>query len=65
MTYASDLTHLVLVFEDNRLIGPLYGQFDQHLALIEQKLDVDATARTVGDCSAARGELQALLDPAP
>jgi phosphate starvation-inducible protein PhoH and related proteins len=45
MTYASDLTHLVLVFEDNRLIGPLYGQFDQHLALIEQKLGVDATAR--------------------
>jgi len=27
------------------LIGPLYGQFDQHLALIEQKLGVDATAR--------------------
>lgn len=45
MTYASDLTHLELVFEDNRLIGPLYGQFDQHLALIEQKLSVDATAR--------------------
>jgi phosphate starvation-inducible protein PhoH and related proteins len=45
MNYASDLTHLVLAFEDNRLIGPLYGQFDQHLALIEQKLGVDATAR--------------------
>lgn len=45
MTYASDLTHLVLVFEDNRLIAHLYGQFDQHLALIEQKLGVDATAR--------------------
>jgi phosphate starvation-inducible PhoH-like protein len=45
MTYASDLTHLVLVFEDNRLIAHLYGQFDQHLALIEQRLGVDATAR--------------------
>ena len=45
MSYASDLTHLELVFEDNRLIGHLYGQFDQHLALLEQRLGVDATAR--------------------
>jgi phosphate starvation-inducible PhoH-like protein len=45
MTHASDMTHVVLVFDDNRLIGRLYGEFDQHLALIEQRLGVDATAR--------------------
>jgi len=45
MTHASDMTHVVLVFDDNRLIGPLYGQFDQNLALVEQRLGVDATAR--------------------
>ncbi|MEJ8475113.1 PhoH family protein [Roseibium algae] len=42
---ASDLTHIVLAFEDNRLIGDLFGQFDQNLAIIEQKLGVDAIAR--------------------
>lgn len=45
MTHASDMTHMVLAFDDNRLIGDLYGQFDQHLALVEQRLGVDATAR--------------------
>lgn len=42
---ASDMTHIVLAFEDNRLIGDLFGQFDQNLALIEQRLGVDAIAR--------------------
>lgn len=42
---ASDMAHLVLTFDDNRLAGALFGQFDEHLALIEQKLHVDARAR--------------------
>ncbi len=42
---ASDTTHIVLTFENNRLASDLFGQFDQNLALIEQKLGVDARAR--------------------
>ncbi|MFN0265179.1 PhoH family protein [Tepidamorphus sp. 3E244] len=34
-----------LTFEDNRLASALFGQFDEHLALLEQKLDVEASAR--------------------
>ncbi len=45
VSHASDMTHLVLVFDDNRLAGDLFGQFDQNLALVEQGLKVDATAR--------------------
>ena len=30
-----------LTFEDNRLASALYGDFDQNLALIEQRLGVD------------------------
>lgn len=45
MSHASDMTHMVLAFDDNRLVGDLYGQFDQNLALIEQKLGVDVVAR--------------------
>ncbi|HET7409093.1 MAG TPA: PhoH family protein, partial [Paracoccaceae bacterium] len=39
------MAHIALSFEDNRLAGSLFGQFDQHLALIEQKLGIDARAR--------------------
>ena len=42
---ASDTTHIALTFENNRLAGELFGQFDQNLALIEQKLKIDARAR--------------------
>jgi phosphate starvation-inducible PhoH-like protein len=34
-----------LAFEDNRLVAQLYGDFDQNLALIEQRLKVSATPR--------------------
>jgi len=34
-----------LVFDNNRLAGALYGEFDQNLALIERRLGVDARAR--------------------
>ena len=65
---ASDISHVVLAFDDNRLVGDLFGQFDQNLALIEQHLDVDIVARgnqvTVkGDhegCEQARHVLEAL-----
>ncbi|WP_102959587.1 PhoH family protein [Mangrovicella endophytica] len=42
---ASDMAHVVLAFEDNRLASRLFGQFDENLALIEQRLSIDARAR--------------------
>ncbi|WP_228259609.1 PhoH family protein [Siculibacillus lacustris] len=42
--HASDLTHVVLAFDDNRLIGDLYGEFDQNLAEIERRLKVTVIA---------------------
>ncbi|MHA1188851.1 MAG: PhoH family protein [Alphaproteobacteria bacterium] len=33
-----------LVFDDNRLASALFGEFDQHLALIEKRLDISAVA---------------------
>ena len=35
---ASDMAHIVLTFDNNRLASALYGQFDENLARIEQKL---------------------------
>ena len=37
---ASDMTHIVLTFDNNKLASSLYGQFDENLARIEQKLYV-------------------------
>ena len=37
--------HLALSFDDNKLATLLFGQFDEHLALIEKMLEVDAVAR--------------------
>jgi phosphate starvation-inducible PhoH-like protein len=45
MAHASDLTHVVLAFDDNRLVGDLFGQFDQNLAEIERRLGVSTVAR--------------------
>ncbi|XWN30764.1 MAG: PhoH family protein [Devosia sp.] len=36
---------MALAFDDNRLAVELFGQYDQHLATIEQRLGVDAVAR--------------------
>ena len=41
----SHSSQLELAFEDNRLAAQLYGDFDQHLALIEQRMSVLATPR--------------------
>ncbi|MBP0649440.1 PhoH family protein [Mycobacterium tuberculosis] len=43
--HASDLTHVVVAYDDNRLIGDLFGQFDQNLAELERRLHVTAIAR--------------------
>lgn len=39
------LSHLELAFDDNRLVAQLYGDFDQNLALVEQRLKVSAVSR--------------------
>ena len=36
---------LLLQFDDNRLLPLLYGDFDRHLARIEQALDVSLSSR--------------------
>jgi phosphate starvation-inducible PhoH-like protein len=36
---------IVVAFDDNRLTQELFGEFDQNLALIEQRLGVEAVAR--------------------
>jgi phosphate starvation-inducible PhoH-like protein len=42
---ASDMAHIVLTFDNNKLASALYGQFDENLARIEQKLGVDINSR--------------------
>lgn len=37
--------HIVLSFDDNKLASQLFGQFDNHLAMLEQQLNVEAVAR--------------------
>ena len=44
-TGASDMAHIVLTFDNNRLASALYGQFDENLARLEQKLGVDIRSR--------------------
>ena len=41
----SDMEHIALDFKDNHLASLLFGQFDQHLAMIEQQLGIEAIAR--------------------
>ena len=38
-------TQVVLAFDDNRLASTLFGQYGQHLALIERRLGVTADSR--------------------
>ncbi len=53
----TDANHFVLTFENNRYASELFGQFDEHLKLIEERLKVDARAR--GNSVAITGEIQA------
>jgi phosphate starvation-inducible PhoH-like protein len=41
----NNTTDVELAFEDNRLVSQLYGEFDQNLALIEQKLGIQTISR--------------------
>jgi phosphate starvation-inducible PhoH-like protein len=52
-----DRAHVVVAFDDNRLIPLLFGEFDQNLALLEQMLGVDAVAR--GNQVTIRGPAEA------
>jgi phosphate starvation-inducible PhoH-like protein len=56
-TAATDANHFILTFENNRLASELFGQFDQHLKLLEQRLQIEARAR--GNSVAITGDLQA------
>ena len=44
---------LTLTFDDNRMLASVFGEHDEHLALIESKLGVDITPR--GNRVAVRG----------
>jgi phosphate starvation-inducible PhoH-like protein len=62
---ASDKAHIVLTFDNNKLASALYGQFDENLAQIEQKLGVDIRSRgnqlaIVGEQGAAEQARRAL-----
>jgi phosphate starvation-inducible PhoH-like protein len=56
-TSATDVNHFVLTFENNRFASELFGQFDQNLKLIEQRLHIDARPR--GNSVAISGEVVA------
>ena len=56
---------LTLSFEDNRLLPSLFGEHDQHLSIIEDRLDVELTPRgnhvsLKGEAEACRGAKQVL-----
>ncbi len=53
----TDANHFVLTFDNNRMASELFGQFDQNLKLIEQRLHVDARAR--GNSVSISGETAA------
>ncbi|MEL6750747.1 MAG: PhoH family protein [Pseudomonadota bacterium] len=42
---SADGNHLALTYPDNRAASALFGQYDQHLAIIERDLSLEATAR--------------------
>ena len=53
-----DRDHIVVSFDDNRLAQELFGEFDQNLAELEQRLGVEAVAR--GNQVTLRGPADAL-----
>ena len=56
-TPVTDVNHFVLTFENNRFASELFGQFDQNLKLLEERLHIDMRAR--GNSVAISGELVA------
>ena len=63
---ASDMAHIVLTFDNNKLASALYGQFDENLARLEQKLGVDIRSRgnqvAIKGSAAAAEQAQRALD---
>ncbi len=63
---ASDMAHIVLTFDNNKLASALYGQFDENLARLEQKLGVDIRSRgnqlTIKGNAAAAEQARRALD---
>ncbi len=63
---ASDMAHIVLTFDNNKLASALYGQFDENLARLEQKLGVDIHSRgnqiTIKGSSSAAEQARRALD---
>ena len=53
----ADANHFVLTFENNRFASALFGQFDQNLKLLEERLNIVANAR--GNSVAISGEVTA------
>ena len=42
---ASDLAHVAVVFDNNHRARTLFGQYDEHLAIVERDLHLEAVAR--------------------
>jgi len=42
---SQEFEHIALEFKDNTLASLLFGQYDQHLAMLEQQLNIEAVAR--------------------
>ncbi|MEE9315369.1 MAG: PhoH family protein [Rhizobiaceae bacterium] len=42
---SADLAQAVVVFDDNHFVKALFGQYDEHLAVLERELHVDAASR--------------------
>lgn len=53
----TDANHFILTFENNRFASELFGQFDQNLKLLEDRLQIQARAR--GNSVSISGDLLA------
>ncbi len=53
----TDANHFILTFENNRFASELFGQFDQNLKLLEERLSIEARAR--GNSVSISGDLVA------
>lgn len=42
---SAEFEHIALEFKDNKFATQLFGQYDQHLAMLEQQLNIEAVAR--------------------
>ncbi len=43
--HRDEISHKILSFNDNKIASLIFGKFDEHLALIEQMLGIEAIAR--------------------